>query len=71
MDRFLLPKVIVLSHTGAPIDERMPYHSIRSHPVRPVIFMGRSAHEAPATIPRKAMHCFYRDLRVKHTRKQN
>ena len=63
----ILPKVMVLSHTNAPIDEWMPDHSIRGHPVRRVIFMGRSAHEEPAIEPRKAMYCFYRDLRVKHT----
>ena len=59
------PKVMVLSHSNAPIDERMPYHSIRSAPVRPVIFMGRSAHEEPTCEPRKAMFCFYRELMVK------
>ena len=63
----ILPKVMVLSHTNAPIDEWMPDHSIRGHPVRRVIFMGRSAHEEPAIEPRSAMFCFYRDFRVKHT----
>ena len=51
-----------MSHQMAPVEERMPYHSIRSHPVRPVIFMGRSAHLEPEIEVRKAMFVFYRDF---------
>ena len=53
---------MVLSHQMAPVEERMPYHSIRTHPVRPVIFMGRSAHLEPEIEVRKAMFVFYRDF---------
>ena len=54
-------QAIVLSHSRAPIEERMPYHGIRLEPVKPVIFMGRSAHELPTIEVRMAMYCFYRD----------
>ena len=53
----------MLSHSRAPIEERMPYHAIRLAPVKPVIFMGRSAHVEPAIEVRMAMYAFYRDLR--------
>ena len=56
-----LPEAIVLSHSRAPIEERMPYHGIRLEPVKPVIFMGRSAHVEPAIEVRMAMYAFYRD----------
>ena len=58
------PQAIVLSHSRAPIEERMPYHGIRLDPVKPVIFMGRSAHELPTIEVRMAMYCFYRDLGI-------
>ena len=54
-------KAIVLSHTKTPIEERMPYHSLRLQPLRPVIFFGRSAKEEPTINVKKAMCCFYRD----------
>ena len=40
----------------------MPYHGIRLEPVKPVIFMGRSAHVEPEIEVRMAMLCFYREL---------
>ena len=58
-------KVMVLSHSLTPLEERMPYHSVRLPPARPLIFMGRSAHLEPKIDVRKAMFCFYRDLDVK------
>ena len=57
-------QAIVLSHSRAPIEERMPYHGIRLEPVKPVIFMGRSAHVEPAIEVRMAMYCFYRELPI-------
>ena len=58
-------QAMVLSHSRAPIEERMPHHGIRSVPVRPVIFMGRSAHVEPNIEVMMAMHAFYRDTRIK------
>ena len=59
-------QAIVLSPSRAPIEERMPYHGIRLEPVKPVIFMGRSAHVSPSIDVKMAMYAFYRDLWIEN-----
>ena len=54
-------QAMVLTHSGAPVAERMPYHNVRMHGLRPLIFRGRCAAEEPVIYVRGAMYCFYRD----------
>ena len=54
-------QAIVLTHSGAPVEERMPYHNVRMHGLRPLIFRERCADEEPQIYVRGAMYCFYRD----------
>ena len=56
-----VPQAMVLTHEGAPVEERMPYHNVRMRGLRPLIFSGRCAAAAPAASVRGCMFNFYRD----------
>ena len=57
-------EVITLTYRDAVIDDQVPYLSIRLAPMRPVVFMGRSAKRAPRVPAARCEWDWMQDLPV-------
>ena len=60
----LIREVMVLTHFEAPVEDQMPYYHTRCAPVRPLVFVGRSAKFEPAVPARECEYMYMQDRPV-------